>query len=166
MCFVDAASGDVPPPTVGAIDALPSGLVYQGADSFSVERRRGWSESNSTPPRAADDTWDERRGAAIEMVKPNPQTGSALHVRGGDMASFRYGELNVETCPRYALKLSDGRRDLFDGVQWADWTRDGRLLVATVGGELQIREGDSVVWRYDTTNDLSRRAAPPSARVW
>ena len=30
-------------------------------------------------------------------------------------------------------------------AQWADWTVDGRLLVATTAGELQVRDGAEVV---------------------
>ncbi len=100
------------------------------------------------------------------MVKPSPRTGAVLHVRGGRVASFRSGELNEATCPQYWLQSSSGQHDVLGSVQWADWSADGRLLVATVGGELQIREGDSVIWSYDTADDPSRRAAPPSARVW
>ena len=33
------------------------GLRLSRADSFAVERRRGWTETSDTPPRAADDAW-------------------------------------------------------------------------------------------------------------
>jgi hypothetical protein len=166
MCFVDQASAEVPPPTVGAIDALPFGIAYGRADSFAVERRRGWREAKSTPPRPADDVWDQCRGAAIEMIKPNPRTDLLLRVGGGPVAAFRFGAWNEETRPRYSLEFANGQCEALDDVQWADWSADGRLLVATVGGELQIRDGHSVLWRYDTANDPSRRVAPPSARAW
>jgi hypothetical protein len=166
MCFVDPLLSDVPAPTVGAIDALPFGIARRAGQSFAVECRRGWTESKSTPPRDADDMWDERRGAVIEMIKPNPRTGALLRVGGGRIAEFRDGVWNDETRPRYSLEFTNGQREALDDVQWADWSADGRLLVATVGGELQIREGESVLWSFDTANDPSRRAAPPSARVW
>jgi hypothetical protein len=74
---------------------------------------------------------------AIEMIKPNPRTGVRLCVLGGPVAAFRYGVWNEETLPRYSLELSNGQREALDDVQWADWSADGRLLVATVGGELK-----------------------------
>ena len=39
---------------------------------------------------------------------------------------------------RYALERA-GDLELLDDVQWADWDADGRLLVATRSGRLQIR---------------------------
>jgi hypothetical protein len=180
MCFVDrvvdrasapvrspqVGSTEVGSPEVGSVDALPFGLRFHDANSFAVERRRGWIEHSSTPLRADDDMWDERRNESIQMIKPNFQTGTVLHIQGGAMASFGYGELNDATCPKYSLEFPDGQVEVLAGVQWADWSADGRLLVATLQGELQIRENADVIWRYDTANDPSRRVAPPEARVW
>jgi hypothetical protein len=42
----------------------------------------------------------------------------------------------------YALE-EDGDLLPLDDVQWADWSADGRLLVATVDGRLEVREGDA-----------------------
>jgi hypothetical protein len=166
MCFVDRSAGAVPPPEVGDIETLPFGLARQEATSFAVERRRGWSETRSTPTRTTDDVWDQHRGEAIVMMKPNPRTGVVLQVRGGPVASFGYGELTQETCPQYSLHFTDGSSEVLADVQWADWSHDGRLLIATLRGELQIREGAEVIWRCDTSDHSSRRVAPPEARVW
>jgi hypothetical protein len=56
-------------------------------------------------------------------------------------------------------------------VQWADWARDGRLLVATHAGEPQAREPSDWHTPAAVAADLSRLAptptpAPPAARRW
>jgi len=38
----------------------------------------------------------------------------------------------------YSLE-ADGQLTFLDDLQWADWDRDGRLLVATRAGRLQVR---------------------------
>ena len=35
---------------------------------------------------------------------------------------------------------ADGELTLLQDLQWADWDRDGRLLVATRSGKLQVRQ--------------------------
>lgn len=112
--FVDDRSvWEVSEPEHGAIpNDLGAGLVVTRAASYAVERRRGWSEAPGSPPRADDDLWDERR-PDLCMVK---------------------GDLRVQR-KRYSI----GDVELPD-VQWADWARDDRLLVATSAGELQIRD--------------------------
>jgi hypothetical protein len=157
----DWAAGD----TYVTLKRYPLGFSTEKRPAFLWNEGEG-GETSATPARAADDMWDERRGEAIVMMKPNARTGVVLQVRGGPMASFGYGELTQQTCPRYSLHFADGSSERLAGVQWADWSGDGRLLVATLGGELQIREGDEVVWSCDTSEHSSRRVAPPEARVW
>ena len=43
---------------------------------------------------------------------------------------------------QYSLE-ADGQLTLLDDLQWADWDREGRLLVATRIGKLQVRHFDS-----------------------
>jgi hypothetical protein len=60
MQFVpDRAVQDVDEPDVGDLSAVREryGLRLSRADSFAVERRRGWTETADTPPRAPDDAW-------------------------------------------------------------------------------------------------------------
>jgi SAM-dependent methyltransferase len=56
------------------------------------------------------------------------------------------------------------------GVQWADWARDGRLLVATTGGELQVREdprSPQPSWRHDLAAMMPSPEPPPrEAHRW
>ncbi len=141
------------------------GLRLSRADSFAVERRRGWTETAETPPRAADDAWDERRGDRIVMEKarPNASGSDRLTVRG-TYAAIR--ELHgTRTDLRYELRSANLTHHLED-VQWADWDAEGRLLVATVEGQLQIRDaaGRTVLWEADE-GALEPDPAPPPAEA-
>lgn len=156
-------------PAVG--DAAPLleryGLTWTRAATFAVERRRGWTETADNPPRGEDDPWDERRASRVTMEKPRPRdTRTRLLVRGR-YAAFRDMQPSWGP-PRYAVGSEDGTRrdvDLAD-VQWADWDRRGRLLVATVNGELQVREdatdARSVVWRQDLAEMRPSPVEPPA----
>ena len=57
------------------------------------------------------------------------------------------------------------------GVQWADWARDGKLLVATAAGQLETRGAGSWLTADLIVADLAHdeptpTAAPPEARRW
>ena len=144
------------------------GLRLSRADSFAVERRRGWSETAETPPRAEDDAWDERRGDRIVMEKARPgaRGSDRLTVRG-TYAAIR--ELHgTRTDVRYELRSSNLTRHLED-VQWADWDATGRLLVATDDGRMQIRDGagDVVLWEADEGSATPDPSPPPAeASTW
>jgi hypothetical protein len=171
----DPSVWQVDEPDEGDLSAVRGrfGLRMSRADSFAVERRRGWTETADTPPRAEDDAWDERRGDRIvmEKMRPGSDWSERLTVRG-TYAAIR--EMHgIRTDVRYDLQQADGPVHLED-VQWADWDARGRLLVATEDGRLQIREIDSVTsqpgtveWEVDEsafTPDPS--SAPPDAAVW
>lgn len=171
MQFVqDRSVWTVDEPDLGDIAPVRErfGLRLSRADSFAVERRRGWTETADTPPRADDDAWDERRGDRIVMAKARPgRAGSdGLTVRG-TYAAIR--ELHgVRTDVRYELHSGGVTRSLED-VQWADWDLGGRLLVATEGGQLQIRDGDGeeVLWEADEgAFEPDPTPPPPEASTW
>ncbi len=151
---------------VGSVDELAHGLCVSGADSFAVERRRGWRESPETPRRAPDDMWDERRGDGVEMIKHDPTgAGSVLRVRG-HAAAFRGG---AGGSSRALYRLEEDRRVMaLGGVQWAEWSSDGQLLVATDDGRIQAREGGTAVtWEYDLSGAKpDPRPAPEDAHRW
>lgn len=113
----DASVWEVDPPDLG--DAGPVrerfGLQMSRADSFSVERRRGWTETADTPPRDPSDAWGR-----IEMEKPRPGSGGSerLTVRGTSAAIRELHGLRTDV--RYELHGSGGTRVL-EGIQWADW---------------------------------------------
>jgi hypothetical protein len=152
-------------PDVGSADGLAFGLRASVAASFLVERRRGWRESADTPPRTSDDMWDEQRGDAVEMFKTDPTgSGAILRVRG-HIAAFRSGP-DGSSKAMYTLEMARGLRTL-DDVQWAEWSHDGRLLVATNDGRLQVRQGNDVTWELDVSGDKpSPRPAPDDAHQW
>ena len=163
----------VRPPDEG--DATPCretlGLAFTPPASFAVERRRGWVETPDTPPRAPDDTWDERRADAVTMEKPRPGSNGATRlVVRGRFAAFRSSMPGEAKAVRYELLEPGGMRPLED-AQWADWDAEGEMLVATIDGRLQVRDpvpdGTPVRWEAD----LSRltpdpRPAPEEARRW
>jgi hypothetical protein len=66
----------------------------------------------------------------------------------------------------YALE-TEGDIQLLDDVQWADWDAQGRLLVATRSGHLQIRDlrhsQEPILFEVDLTAD---QPAPLPAPAW
>ncbi len=114
------------------------GLAVNPAIQFAVERRSGWTETDDTPPRAAGGPFDERR--AVTMHKRSPLAGSTVELRvAGSFAGFRSVPGHHEPA-EYSLIDGDQVLVALDDVQWADWSHDGKLLVATTSGHLQIRE--------------------------
>ena len=102
MRFVeDRAVFEVDEPDLGDLSSVREryGLRLSGADSFAIERRRGWTETPDTSPRAPDDAWDERRGDKIVMEKPRPNAS------GSDRP---HGPRDVRRDPR-AARSADGR---------------------------------------------------------
>jgi len=143
------------------------GLEVRRAETFSVERDRGWTETEDTPARAEDDAWDERRARLVTMRKPSPKTGGVRLLVGGRFAAFRDSR-NHDPEVWYALEDGGDLRTL-DGVQWADWDAGGRLLVATSDGRLQVRDagGSDVSWETDlAADDPDPRPPPDDAREW
>src|SRR5262249_51336567 len=62
----------------------------------------------------------------------------------------------------YAI-VEGGRQRRLEAAQWADWDAEGRLLVATEEGRLQIRDGAdaaTVAWEHDLSS-LSPAPTPP-----
>jgi hypothetical protein len=136
--------------------------------TFAVERRRGWTETADTPPRDPADMWDERRAGDVRMEKMRP--GSAGRTRltvQGWYAAFRSSEPGGV---RYEI-VDGGVVSPIADAQWADWAADGRLLVATIDGRLQIRDGEAgrlaVGWEVDLAALAPGPAPPPDeARRW
>lgn len=117
---------------------IPYGLRSIPAVQFANERRRGWIEAPDSPIRNPNDTWDERRNA--RMRKPQPHGTRILCVESVGWAGGEFGAdqavdgLSV----RYSME-SGGDIEMLDDLQWADWNREGELLVATRSGRLQVR---------------------------
>jgi hypothetical protein len=65
----------------------------------------------------------------------------------------------------------DGEMQLLDDFQWADWDREGNLLVATRSGKLQVwnLDGDrsQVLFEEDLTlSEPNPTPAPAWAQRW
>jgi hypothetical protein len=103
----------------------------------------------------------------MEKPRPGSWSGERITVRG-TYAAIR--ELHgVRTDVRYEVQLG-GDATVLDGVQWAYWDGEGRLLVATEEGRLQIRERaeeGSTVWEADEGSNEPDPSPPPAdASIW
>ena len=102
------------------------------------------------------------------MEKPRP------HSSGSDRLTVRgtYAAIREPHGRRTDIRYEHRSHDLtqhLDHVQWADWDAQGRLLVATDEGRLQIRDGanGSVQWEADENAFEPDPAPPPAeASVW
>jgi hypothetical protein len=162
------------PPDAGDAQPLTRryGLALNRPVTFAVERRRGWTDTPETPPRADDDLWDERRAddVVVHKVQPGSDGARVLTARGA-FAAFREGPFRGR--PRvtdYAL-VERGTTVALTDVQWAEWDTDGRLLVATIDGRLQVRKLDRTGFTLLHETDLALleptpTAPPHDARVW
>ena len=117
---------------------VPYGLRSIPAVQFANERRRGWVEAADCPPRDPEDIWDQRRNARMQKCQP----GGTLTLCA-ESVGWAGGEFGVDQAVdglrvRYSLESGENV-ELLDDLQWADWDREGRLLVATRSGNLQIR---------------------------
>jgi len=149
---------------------IPYGLRAIPVVQFANERRRGWMEAEDSPVRDPRDAWDQQRNA--RMRKLQPQSNRVLCVESVGWPGGEFGVdqsvdgLNV----RYSLE-SNGDLELLDDLQWADWSREGQLLVATRSGRLQIRnlEGDSpeILFEVDLSNlEPTPTPTPAWAQRW
>ncbi len=144
------------------------GLAVTRPVTFAVERRRGWTETPDSPPRAPTDMWDERRAEAVKMRKARPGSGGATWLTvQGRYAAFRESP-GASKDIRYEI-VEAGRVLRLEGVQWADWAADGRLLVATGDGKLQIRdvaEGRSSLGSELDLGPVAPRPSPPPKEAY
>jgi hypothetical protein len=103
--------------------------------------------------------WDERRDVTMEKADP-AGSGRRLLVRGW-YAAFRSMQPERFGPSTYVLQAGDDKREL--DAQWADWTADGRLLVATRDGRLQwLDSADQTVrWQADLAVMTPDPVAPP-----
>jgi hypothetical protein len=166
MQFVEPSGHQAGPPDEGDDAPLRRslGLAFTRPAGFAVERRRGWTETDDSPPRAEHDMWDERRADRVTMQKRRPGGGPVLQV-SGTFAAFR--ELDTIRYGEPVYRLVGDRGGELPGVQWADWSADGRLLVATVDGRLQVRRGAEVTWETDLAGlTPDPQPPPPQARRW
>lgn len=144
---------------------LPFGLRATRAEQFATERRRGWVEAPDSPTRASSDAWDERRNARLVKRQPGGERLLCVESLGhafGEFQAQAVDGLNV----RYSLEAGEDIA-ILDDLQWADWSHDGRLLVATRDGRLQVRAPERDNWRVSWEVDLAPlEPTPTPAPQW
>lgn len=148
----------------------PYGLRSIPALQFANERRRGWEETPDCPRRDPDDLWDQRRNARMQKRQPGGKRLLRVESLGWSGGEFGVDQAVDGLRVGYSLE-SDGDLETLDQLQWADWDREGRLLVATRHGKLEIRDLDSGRPEALFEADLSRlepnpTPAPASAHRW
>lgn len=166
-CFTEAGErGD----SQGAALPIPYGLRSIPAIQFANERRRGWVEAPDSPPRDPSDMWDERRNARMRKLQPNGPLVLCVESVGWAGGAFGVGQAVDGVRVSYSLE-SNGDLELLDELQWADWSREGHLLVATRAGQLQVRGLDG--GRFDILSEVDLSGlepdptpAPPWAQRW
>lgn len=159
-----ARTSDLGSPEVG--DVAPClrryGLRANRASQFAVERRRGWVETEDSPPRDPDDLWDEKR--RVRMLKSQPSGAAVLEVEGSYAAFRDNPRLREPAC--YSV-VEHGDITVLEDVQWADWAASGVLLTATREGYLEAHEWSRGARRRCFREDLSAlRPAPEPAPEW
>jgi len=145
---------------------LPYGLRSIPVVQFANERRRGWEETPDSPPRAPDDVWDQRRNARMQKLQPEGEL--LLRVESQGWAGGEFGVEQAVDGLRVLYSLeSDASLEVLDDAQWADWDRDGKLLIATRGGKLQICNAGAGSLEILSEEDLSvLEPAPAPAPAW
>jgi hypothetical protein len=162
---------DPTPPDVGS---YPAGLAVRPPlpaishpDPWRVrdvqaELRRGWTQHAVT---------DAETPATAPLVLRRPLPGDdhvALQLTHGGHDFARHGVEGADI--RYVLEREGNLAEL-PNVAWADWDRAGRLLIATVAGELRIADvapaGIETVWSHDLSQlEPAPVRAPEWARRW
>jgi hypothetical protein len=124
----------------GAAPALPIawGLRSSPAVQFAAERRRGWEEAPDCPPRDPADAWDERRNARLRKRQPGGERVLCVESLGWAGGEFGVDQAVDGLRVHYWLEAA-GELEPLEGLQWADWDAEGRLLVATRAGRLEVR---------------------------
>jgi hypothetical protein len=174
--FVPKGTAAFPPgpPDVGDVAPLLAryDVELRRAISFAVERDRGWTETADTPPLETRGAWDERDVERVTMEKSRPGDPATRLLVRGRFAAHRSMEPAVGGV-RYLIApagADDGDAMSLRDVQWADWSRDGRLLVATMTGELEVRDDpgrEDASWRHDLSSMTpSPQPAPAEASRW
>lgn len=151
---------------VESIERCPWNIARTGVDQLAAERRIGFAEADDSPPRRADDLWEERRRAIL--WKPRPIWREELRVRLGARGEGQgriEGHRNV-----YSLRREDGEEVALPGYIWLDWLDKERVYGATDDGRLVVcalRAGELCeTWSHSFDRMPERRRSPEWARRW
>lgn len=145
---------------------VPYGVRSIPAVQFASERRRGWEEAADCPPRDPEDIWDQRRNARMQKCQPGGKRTLCVESVGWAGGEFGVDQAVDGLRVRYSLE-SEKNVEFLDDLQWADWDREGRLLVATRSGNLQIRNVTGDHFEILFEEDLSiLEPNPTPAPAW
>jgi len=149
---------------------VPYGLRSISVVQFANERHRGWEEAADSPPRDPRDAWDERRNARIQKRQPGGDRVLCVESLGWAGGEFGVDQAVDGLRVGYWLEVN-GEIKLLSDLQWADWDRDGHLLVATRSGKLQVwnleADGSEVVFEEDLSlSEPNPTPAPAWAQQW
>jgi hypothetical protein len=150
VCEVTEPEHGALPPDLGA------GVAVTRAAAYPVERRRGWFEAPGSAPQPENDPWDIGRAEELRMQRQRPGGGATLEVQGG-YGAFR----NRGYSATIAYRVGDAK---LTDVNWADWSRDGRLLVGTTVGTLETRDQSDWNRPAAIVADLSHEQPEPGRR--
>src|SRR5262249_34888130 len=149
---------------------MPYGLRSIPVLQFANEQRHGWAESPDSPQRDPADAWDDRRNARLQKRQPGGNCVLRVESLGWAGGEFGVGQAVDGLRLSYSRHV-DGDIHVLDDLQWADWDQDGRLLVATRTGRLQVRKIDDDGFQTLFEEDLSlldpsAAPAPAWAQRW
>jgi len=137
-CYFTSAPGNLGPPAWGSENRF-WGLMHRQPIQYANERRRGWIEDITCPPRGPNDAWDEHR--QVVLTKPRPAGKGRLLLSDTGWKSNVPGRIESRR-PLFVLEQKKRRIELPEAT-WADWNSRGQLLTCTANGLLQIRDTDS-----------------------
>ena len=120
---------------------IPYGLRSISVVQFANERRRGWEEAADSPQRDPRDAWDQHRNVRIQKRQPGGDRLLCVESLGWAGGEFGVDQAVEGLRVGYWLEV-DGEIQLLNDLQWADWDREGYLLVATRSGKLQVWDLD------------------------
>ena len=149
---------------------VPYGLRSISVVQFANERHRGWEEAADSPPRDPRDAWDERRNSRIQKRQPGGDRVLCVESLGWAGGEFGVDQAVDGLRVGYWLEVN-GEIKLLSDLQWADWDRDGHLLVATRSGKLQVwnleADGSEVLFEEDLSlSEPNPTPAPAWAQQW
>jgi hypothetical protein len=125
-------------PWLTALHAFPTCGTWTRGYCFTKDPGTCAHEAPDSPPRDPRDVWDEGRNARIQKRQPGGHRVLCVESTGHAGGEFGTEQAIDGLRVQYSLE-ADGQLTLLNDLQWADWDREGRLLVATRTGRLQIR---------------------------
>jgi hypothetical protein len=123
------------------------------------ETKRGWWFATAGDPLRLDAA--ESQALVLKREQPNGDAGLTLGLihRGFDFARAGVEGVRLE----YFLQLGADDVTPLPTVAWADWDREGRLLMATREGTLEVCACRGTIPERIWKEDLRRRTPDPQA---